>query len=432
MGGITPDRVLSYVKAARRGELENLQDLLSYILETDSHVRSVYETLLRNVVGAPLMFDEGPSADFLRESVSRLPNYEDAMMHIAHAHGVSITVLEKEWGRVAGTTRVVRMHPIDPRDVKFDADWVPMVRTHADGQRWVRVDEEPLRWLVHAPGSVGLRPQMAGILIPCVLPWVFKKFATVYSVQTLERFAQPLLVMMLNEGATEDTIDNALNSLEDITASSSGVISGDGKLEVINASSGQAGEAHRKYIREFEEQITKGILGSDLNVSVGTTGGNRALGESQAETTILPRVRSMADSIAETLAEQWFAHELELNAHRFGSLVPEVAKPFFELLQDDPPEVDQLTVDAGAVTVNELRQSRGLEAWEGEAGNRIVTPVAKTAPSFSKPEVAPPPLASSRSRRRTPRKARQMTLPLSQTSPTCERSRTQIESVPFD
>ena len=432
MGGITPAQVLSYIKNARRGDLEGLMDLVSYVLETDSHVRSVYETLLRNVVGAPLLFEEAPSADFLRQSVDGLPNYETALMHIAHGHGIGIAVLEKEWGRVNGETRVVRMHRIDPRDTKFDDDWVPMVRTHGDEPGWVRVDQEPLRWLVHVPGSVGLRPQMAGILIPCLLPWVFKKFATVYSVQTLERFAQPLLVMMLNKGTDADVVEEALNSLEEITASSSGVITGDGKLEVINASSGQAGEAHRKYIREFEEQITKGILGSDLNVSVGSTGGNRALGESQADTTILPRVRSMADSIAETLAEQWFAQELELNAHRFGSLVPKVATPYFELLQEEPPEVDQIAIDAGVVKVNQLLESRGLPPLEGPEGERFVTPLAKTAPAFAKPEAAPPPLASSRSRRRATRKARQMSLPLSQTSPTSSRCRTQIDSVPFD
>lgn len=441
MAGITPDRVLSIVKLARRGELEQLFDLFAYIIETDSHVRNVCETLIHNVTGAKLRFDEAKVEDdelaaatveFQRASVDALPRYEPAMMHLAMAHLVGVTVCEKEYGRIKGTRRVIAMRPVMPRDVKFSDDWVPMVRTYASGSgEWLRCDKEPARWIIHAPGAMGLRPQMAGLLIPCLLPWVFKKFATIYSQQTLERFATPLIVATLDERATEEVLDQVVDDLENITASSAGAIrSGGGKIEVINSNAGQAGQAHKTYIELFEQQITKAILGSSLNTDGGGGTGSYALGVSQSETTILPRVRLIADSLAETLREQWFAHELALNAHVFNGTVPEPALPFFELTQEEPPEVDQLTVDAGAVTVNELRQSRGLEPWDGERGERIVTPIAKSSPGFSRfeqgdsPEGAPPPKSMSRWQRRTPKPHK--------TSLMRSASMTQIANVPVD
>ena len=432
MAGVTPKRVLQIIKGARRGHLEPLFDLFAYVLETDAHTRGVYETLLQNVVGSPLRFDETESdervVEFQRQSLKSLKGYERAMMHLAHAHGIGLAICEKEWGRVEGALRVVDLHPIDPRDTKFDDDWTPMVRSHGDKSGWIRTDDEPLRWIVHVPGAVGLRPQMAGILIPCLTPWVLKKFATIYSVQTLERFAAPLIIASVTENATDDVLDQLIDDLENITATSAGAIRAGGGIEVISSAAGQAGAAHKVYIELFESQITQGVHGSNLNADGGQGAGSYALGKSQAETTILPRIVSIADKLAETMRDQWFGQELDQNAHRFGGNTPNPAAPMFELLQDAPPVITDTHVNAGVVTVNELRASAGLEPLEGESGNRIVTPVAKSAPAFSRePEAAPPPKSMSRSARPSTSWRAEL-----QTSPTSSRSQTQIEDVPFD
>ena len=436
MAGVTPKRVLNIIKNARRGDLEPLFDLFAYVLETDTHVRSVYETLLRNVISSPLRFDETGADErviaFQDESLEGLRGYETAAMHLAHGHGIGMAICEKEWGRVGGALRVVGLHPIDPRDTKFADDWVPMVRSHDEGTRgkWIRTDEEPLRWVAHVPGAVGLRPQMAGILIPCLTPWVLKKFATVYSVQTLERFASPLIIAHVDENAPEEVMDRMIDDLENITASSAGAIRSGGKIEVISSAAGQAGAAHKVYIELFESQITKGILGSALNTDGGGGTGSYALGVSQAEQTIAPRVQSIADGVAETMRDQWFGHELTQNAHLFDGMVPKPVTPIFELLQEAPPLITEMHVNGGAITVNELRASAGLEPLDGEAGNRTVTPIAKSAPSFGSMGDAPPPLSAGRrapkSKRRKPH---QLTLPI---SPTRSRSMTQIDSVPTD
>lgn len=432
MAGVTPKRVLQIIKGARRGHLEPLFDLFAYVLETDTHTRGVYETLLQNVVGSPLRFDETESdervVEFQKASLKGLKSYKRAAMHLAHAHGIGLAICEKKWARVSGNLRVVELCPISPRDTKFDDDWTPMVRTHGAKTGWIRTDAEPLRWIVHAPGAVGLRPQMAGILIPCLTPWVLKKFATIYSVQTLERFAAPLIIATVSENATDDVLESVIDDLENITATSAGAIRTGGSIEVISSAAGQAGQAHKVYIELFESQITQGVHGSNLNADGGQGAGSYALGKSQAETTILPRIQSIADGVAETMRDQWFGQELDQNAHRFDGAVPNPAAPMFELLQDAPPVIEQIHVDAGAVSVNELRASAGLDPLEGEAGSRMVTPIAKSAPAFSRfesAEEAPPPKSMSRQPRQSRRAAQQ-------TLPTSSRSRTQIEGVHFD
>lgn len=442
MQGIAPERVMSIIKGAERGLLEPLFDLIAFVLETDTHVRSVYETPLRSVVSSPLLFDESKIEDplseralgFQRESLELLSRYERSMMHLAHAHGIGLAVGEKEWGRVRGAWRVVAIHPIDPRDTRFAADWTVEVRTWADGYagQWISTADDPHSWIVHVPGSVGLRPNMSGILIPCLIPWVFKKFAFGYSQQALERFANRLLVGHVGPNATDDAHDALRNGLEDLTTGSTAVLSGEARVEALDVGSSSVGDAHIKFIRLLEEQITKGIMGSALNVDGGSDGGSYAMAISQGDTTVIPRVQSIADSLAETLREQWFAHELEVNAELFDGRALDPAEPYFRLLSDEPPMVDQLAVDGGVVTVDELRASKGLEPWGAEkGGDRIVTPIAKTAPAFSRAESvedAPPPKSMGR-------QGRQTTSPSSRapkTSPTFSPSTTQVGRVPFD
>lgn len=398
--GTTPKQAVQILDKLRRGDMEDFQDLVAHMLQTDAHLRSVYETLLRSIVASPLRFDlgRGPgreesaeaAAEFARSSVENAKRFERTTMHLAHGAGTGVAVVEQHWGRVRGAWRVTGHTVIPPRDTRFADDWVVEVRSYeGEGRRrrdekWIRTDAEPLRWIVHVPGSVGLAPHLSGLLLPCVWPYTLKRWATTYAIQTLERFAQPLLIAKLDENATDKTFRDMLKELQALANNSVGVISARAEVEVVNSQSGQAGTAHAQYIKEFEAQQTKALLGSTLNIEVGDTGGNRALGESQAEQTNLPRLRSIGDSLAETLSERWFNPEICLNTHLFNGQEPPLPEPYFELTQEEPPEVSDLAVDIGGVTVDEVRESLGLEPFgQDGGGSRRATRVHRASPSVA-------------------------------------------------
>lgn len=129
-------------------------------------------------------------------------------------------------------------------------------------------------------------------------------------------------------------------------------------------------------LKRSDADISKAVLGSTLNVEVGDTGGNRALGESQSDTTIAPRWARSSALLANTIERQLFQPFLELNRHHFGGhvLVPSL---LFHITDVDP-EVDQLLVDKGACTYDELRRSRKLEPWGKEKGGDVRIPAATT------------------------------------------------------
>ena len=448
--GVRPDVVARILSNQARGDLEGFMDLAQYMLRTDDHLSSVYESAVVGIASATSRFDTGrhdpaqeesaeAAAEFARTSIEGARRYEATVKHLIHGGwGLPLGIVEQHWGRRGGAWRVTGHTKVPPRDTKFADDWTPLVRSYdknAKGhvsERWIRTDEEPLRWLIHAPGSLGQHPHLAGVLSSCVWPFVFKKWVLTYGVQVMERIPAPVLAAFIGENAHQDTPDKTLETLQSLANNGFAVFGNDVTIDPIEVSGANAGDAHIKWIDKLEVGMTKRIVGSTLNVEVGDGGGSRALGESQAKQTTLPRLKSIGDQLSETLGEQWFAPEIKLNRHLFNGAVPPIPTHFFELVQEETPVISDTAVNSGVVTVDELRTSNGLEPIGPErGGDRLVTPVAKTAPSFSQasveaPAEEPPPPKS------LGRVSRPNSPTTSKTSRMFSASTTQIDNVPYE
>ena len=442
--GVRPDVVARIIARQSCGDLEGFMDLAQYMLRNDDHLSSVYQSAIDGIASATTRFDPGrhspgqeeaaeAAAEFARSSTENAKGFESTIKHLIHGGwGLPLGIVEQYWGRRDGAWRVVGHTPIAPRDTKFSDDWTPMVRSFADDDRgkWIRTDEEPLRWIVHAPGSLGQHPHLAGVLTSVVWPFVFKKWIMTYGVQVMERIPAPVLAATIGENAHNVVPEEVLRTLQSLTDNGFAVFSEQVTVTPIEVTGANAGTAHLAWIDKLEAGMTKRILGSTLNVEVGEGGGNRALGESQAKQTNIPRLKSIGDQMSETLVEQWIEPEICVNTHLFNGAEPPIPEHFFELVQEEPPQVDQLAVDAGVVTVDELRTSKGLEPLgPDKGGDRFVTPIAKTQPGefARKSEDAPPPKSLARPRSRSPK---QMSLPMTST-PTCSPLTTRAALVPF-
>ena len=441
--GATPERLASVLRQAERGELEAWADTAEYMLRTDPHARSVYETYIRSLVATELVWDpaddsEGAAlaASLMADAWDKVDDPERSLEHLAHGEGVFAGVVEMDWHPVRtehGVAWLPTKHRgVAPRDVKFDADWTPLVRSWAGNRaEWHRVDDSPASWLVHVPGGIGLPPQLAGVLMACAWSWLFKMWAGNYRQTALERFANPIALGTHPASAGDGAPEALLYELENLSAVGALVVDEGVRVELLAAARSGA-EDWQGAIRHFEDEITKAILGSTLNVDVGSTGGNRALGESQANTTILPRLQASASKLGSTLRRGFAKPVLALNAQLFGGRMLPVPIPRFVLGSEEKPTITRDHIDAGVITRNELRASAGLdEIPADEGGDEWVVPVAKQAPAFERRtgEVGTTTAPFSR----TLPRGSQTSLPLMtrRTSPTSSVSQRQIDNVPW-
>lgn len=460
---ITPAQLASIFSQLERGETEPWADTCEYMLRTDTQVRSTWNTLLQSVASAEIRWEPSveddelaqAGADFLNEAWGKVRSRERTVQHLLHGEGVGWGVAEHEWKR-AKTSRgyawlSVAQHVVMPRDVKFDHDWVPAVRawertsevrdiTEASGslagvalkEHWRRTDEEPARWMIHVPGAVGISPQMAGILCVVAWPWLFKRWNQTFRQQAMERFGAPTPWATTPEGADDPATQKLQNALEKLSAGHAIVVRNGETINLLQPSQ-KAGEAFDLAIRAQNEEIAKGILGSTLNTEGSSQGnGSRALGESQADVTILPRQQAMAGRLEQTLENDYARPTLAFNARLFGGRVPPMPRCVVALEREEPPRIDPALVDLGVYTANEVRRGVGLDEWTAEqGGDRVITPVAKSAPGLERREVGTSDVPFGRTRERG-----QLTLPLTsprqRTSPTSGTSATRTAAVPWD
>ena len=395
---ITPDALQSILRSAELGDMERFAELAEEML-TDPHVSGVYTTFVRGITESELVIEasqEGERAEaiarFVSAAWSKVERSGEMLDHLLHGEGVFAGVVEQRWTRatVLGSQAwVPSAHErVSPRDVAFGPSWDLMVRIWEDdsyAHRWVRIDDDPRRWIAHTPGSVGLPLHRSGVLMACAWPWLFKRWGTAFRQQALERLASPSVVGTVNANALDEVREKFRDALENLAANGAMVIEDGQAVEIIEASR-SGSEEWSSAIRHYEDEITKAILGSVLATEGGDAGGNRALGAVQVDSTIVPRLESAAKKLGETLLEQWVRPLLAVNRRIVGDNPPEPAIRF-AVRQAPQPEIEQLHVLAGAVTVNELRASIGLPPLSPEDGGEER---ARFVPQTPAPPDTPP------------------------------------------
>jgi len=390
-GGVQMSTVSSILRNAERGDLEKLSDLIEHMVASDAHVRSLYGTRLNAVAGSEWEIEPGRAksgeedvaevaAEFIREELELHPDVNRMFSDLLHAVAVGASVLEHRWFRDGGRWRTEPAWT-HPRDIRYNRDWQVEMRTYLEGTRakWIKTSEHPNKFIIHNPRPFNAAPTKTGELLSCIWLWLFKRwnerFRNVYS----ERHALPLHVGILPENARGNVRENLQEGLEALSFDHIAVFESGTDIKVIEPS-GDAGASLNDIINHINGEMSKAYLGSGLNVEVTVGGGNRALGESQFDTTMLPRLLADARRLANTLERDLFKPLLMFNTHLFGGRMPPIPRMVFRLIKDETKEIPvgmaTLAVGAGVVKIDELRVATGLDPLgDAAGGNEFVAPM---------------------------------------------------------
>jgi phage gp29-like protein len=412
--------VQGILKSAEIGYTQQWVDLCKRMLKSDAHLFSTYLTYVNAIAAArrevrprqvPAQYIEVAqrAADDCALMLEQLPNIERTIAEMVDADFVAFSVHEIMWeprGERVVPTGLTWLHQ---RRFRYGDNFELFLWD--DGQAVARARELGLevpsdralygmplsrdKYVVHFPQMVPDYRTSGGILMSCVRDWWVKSWVTKYALSGAEVAGNPRIIGRLPEAAPPEVQQALFDAITALAGDSVGVLRGETELTVLDAKVSSDGGVWETILKRADAAMSKAVLGSTLNVEVGDTGGNRALGESQKETTTGPRWARSAASLANTIESQLFRPFLEMNRHRYGGmvLVPSLTLHIVE----DEPAVDELAVNAGIVTVDELRRSRKLEPLGAErGGDRLVSIAAPTTP-FSAAQEAPAalPLASS-------------------------------------
>lgn len=400
------NQIQSILQNAERGYTEQWGDLTRRMLKTNAHLFSLYETRNNSIASArrevtPRAVPEQyamhaqRAAEDCEKLLSNLPNIERTIAQLLDADWTGYATQEIMWvprGDMVVCDALVWIHP---REIRFANDFTPYIWANGMGAERARelgieADSSngmlglPLtrnKYLVHMPQTVPDYATSNGILLSCVRPWFVSSWVTQFALSGAEASGNPRTLGHLPEEAPQAVQDAMFEALSGLSADGVGVVRGESTIEILDAKMSSDGGVWETLLKRQDAAMSKAALGSTLNVEIGDTGGAYAAAESQADITITPRWAKSAASVANTIESQLFRPFLEFNRHRYGGMVfvPQLTMHIVEA----EPTVDDTAINAGVVTVDELRRSRKLEPLGPERGGDALIKPAAPAAAFS-------------------------------------------------
>jgi len=277
--GLTPQRLLTIVNSARRGDADTLMDLSERLLERDGHLRSVLQTRLRAIDRVPtavVPVSKDPAdqklADFVqRELVDRA---EFRQLRRALTDGIykGYSVVELVWD----TTDTEIWRPTYkwrwPQFFDWDRETGTELRllTQRDG-----VDGEPLepyKWVCHIPDQKQGLAVRKGLIFPLASLALFKSMDARYWMSLAEVHGMPWRVAKTKPGATEQDRLEALQTLIDLGHDAAVVLPDGVSLELKEALAATgSSDFHEKIIRWCNQEISKVVLGQTMTTEDGSS-----------------------------------------------------------------------------------------------------------------------------------------------------------------
>jgi hypothetical protein len=380
------------LRLAQRGLTLNYTDLTRRMLATDGHILSCYGTRITPVAGAQYTIKPPTGVSPERRAMAELAaadctaamsglQPETLFKHMLDGIFTGWSVSEIIW-----TVRNGMVWPSDlilhnPRRFQFaddfslyvyDQGWAASEAKYNSAVNALGPPLERDKFIIHVPRELPDEIPVSGLFHALVRAWWAKSWLLKYWLSGAENAGNPRLVGTLTQNADHATRNSFATAINALSADAQCILNEGASLEYLDGSQnvGTVWEAQCAY---WDATITKAVLGSTLNVEIGSTGGNRAAAESQDAATILPRLEGDQRQMWKTIERCLFEPFLRFNLHRYGGVMPDVPVGASEIVRQKP-EVDDLTVDQGAVTYDELRSSRGLEPWGPQAGGEVRIP----------------------------------------------------------
>ena len=292
--GCTPQRLVAIYRDAEAGRPEQQCELFDDVVETDAHLRNLFEQRTQAVSGKPRVFkpagpgaDDAAAATALTEALAPLAMTE-VLEHLLSFNRYGYACAEIAWDvrPIAGRPWIVPVGItcVPPRRfvVVPQTDELRLVN---NPRLWASNDAEALwpgRWIVIKRGPI--RVVRSGLMRTAAWLSLYKRFATRDWVVYAEKFGIPLPIVSYTESNDDKAKNTALLIAENIGNDGAAVVPKGIDVELVDASRGSdSSSTHGGLITHCNRENSKLINGATLANDNGDSGGaSYALGDVHA------------------------------------------------------------------------------------------------------------------------------------------------------
>lgn len=375
--GLTPQRLVSILRAADAGDLTELMALYEQMEEKDPHLFSVASTRRLAITGLPWRIVSATEADadgtfdrasaddaaaYCRDVLRRAETFEDSLQHLALALGRNLAVAELVWSLGDDGPELTDVVPVEFSRLALGE--FGDVRVLTDEHPHDGTPLPPYKFIVHRPHASTGVPTQGGLLRVSALAYLGKQFAIKDWLIFAEIFGMPVRIARYDPAATPEEKRELLEMLRHLGSDAAGIFSKAVELEIKQTRVPGDVNPYESLCHYFNRELSKAWLGQTLTTDTARAIANLSAAE------VHDRVRRdlRDDDLrkeARTLRRDLLT---PLTRLRFGDAVE---PPYFHRLVDHPRDPEGLG-RALAIAVNDL----GLRIPAGWAHAALGVPQA--------------------------------------------------------
>lgn len=269
--GLTPERLAAIFEEADAGDPARQAELFEEMEEKDAHLYSVLQTRKLALAGldwevSPAPGSEGDirAAMFVREAITLIDNWDEALLDLLDAIGKGFAVSEIMWEVAGGKALIKELRRRPQSGFKFiQGDASPRLATE-DPQG---VPLRPDKFVVHKYMATGGLPSRGGVLRPCAYMYLFKNYAVKDWLIFGERYAMPMRVGKFRPQATDAEKRVLRNAVFNLGSDAAAVISDSTVIELVeSAAKAPSAAIYERLVSFADSAMSKAVLGQTLTV----------------------------------------------------------------------------------------------------------------------------------------------------------------------
>ncbi|MCA9931165.1 MAG: DUF935 domain-containing protein, partial [Anaerolineales bacterium] len=281
--GLTPAKLARIMEQAEQGDIRAQHELFLDIEEKDGHVFAEMSKRKRALLTVDwdivpprnASAKEKKAADYVKELLQDVPNFEDVILDALDAIGHGFACLEMEWQMLG-------------------KEWLPK-EINKRPQEWFMTDREtrtqirlrdltmdgaalqPFGWITHIHKAKSGYLARAGLHRVLAWPFLFKNYSVRDLAEFLEIYGLPLRLGIYPSGASDDEKDTLMKAVMNIGHDAAGIIPEGMQIDFKEAAKGQS-DPFEFMVDWCERTQSKAILGGTLTSQADGKTSTNALG----------------------------------------------------------------------------------------------------------------------------------------------------------
>lgn len=308
--GLTPEKLARIFKDADQGDIFRQAELFEEMEEKDAHLGSVLQTRRLAVSGCNLEVtpasdsaEDKKIADFVKEAIGWIENWDDARTDQLDSIGKGFAVSEIMWELAEGKAWIRELKwRHQKRFTFYDHEEVleyPRLLTDADPVRGELLP--PNKFIYHRYRARAGTASRAGLLRPCAWMYLFKNYGIKDWIVFCEVYGMPLRIGRYEPGASKEDKEVLRQAVSSLGTDAAGVISKSTEIEFIESVKNAQGNVFELLVKFCDAQMSKAVLGQTATTE-GTPG---KLGSDDAQSEVRADLKQAdAKALAKTFTMQ--------------------------------------------------------------------------------------------------------------------------------